>query len=154
MTTPSVCTHYLALKLSTDPCNTIPFTQTVNPLTSVGLSAEVTKLVGSTTSTSNDGCSSGGSYVFGSAIGKIALIRRGTCLFYTKALNAENAGAQIVVIYNNVAGNLSATITGTPSVTIPVVTISSSDGVQISNAIDAATTALPTLTVINATFNC
>ena len=40
----------------------------------------------------------------GSLTGKVALIRRGTCSFYDKAINAQNAGAAAVVLYNNVAG--------------------------------------------------
>ena len=38
--------------------------------------------------------------------GAIALIKRGECQFSQKALNAQNAGASAVVIYNNSYGNL------------------------------------------------
>ena len=38
--------------------------------------------------------------------GKAVLIRRGTCGFFVKATNAQNAGAAAVVLYNNVAGAL------------------------------------------------
>ena len=146
--------QYLAFRLSTDPCNLIIFTQTSNPLDAVGFSTSVTKLTTSFPNTTNDGCSAGGSYVGGNPTGKIALVRRGTCLFYTKGRNAQNAGAHIVVIYNNVAGNLTASINGTPPITVPVVSISASDGVRISNAVDASPTSLPTLTVLNVTYNC
>ncbi len=37
--------------------------------------------------------------------GNIALVRRGTCEFGAKALNAENAGASAVIVINNVDGN-------------------------------------------------
>ena len=39
--------------------------------------------------------------------GAIALIKRGECQFSQKALNAQNAGASAVVIYNNSYGNFS-----------------------------------------------
>lgn len=58
----------------------------------------------------------------GSLTGRVALIRRGTCAFHIKALNAQNAGAAAVVLYDNVAATpLSATVVGTPAITIPVV---------------------------------
>jgi subtilisin family serine protease len=40
----------------------------------------------------------------GTFAGKAALISRGTCEFGVKVLNAENAGATFVIIYNNAAG--------------------------------------------------
>jgi len=67
----------------------------------------------------------------GSLTGKVALIRRGTCTFYQKSLNAQNAGAGAVVLYNNVAGRFSASVAGTPAITVPVVTISDTEGVLI-----------------------
>lgn len=67
----------------------------------------------------------------GSLAGSIALIRRGTCGFHAKALNAMNAGAVGVVLYNNSAGRFSPTVAGTPSITIPVVAISDTEGVLI-----------------------
>lgn len=146
--------QYLALRLSSDPCNLIRFSQTANPLNTVGFSKNVTKLTTSFPNNTADGCSSGGTYIGGSAAGRIALVRRGTCFFYNKTKNAENAGAIAVVIYNNVAGNFSALFNSTPPVLIPVVTIDASDGVRISNAIDASPTSLPTLTLVNVTFNC
>jgi len=69
----------------------------------------------------------------GGLTGKIALISRGTFSFYSKAFNAEAAGAIAVVIYNNAAGRINATVAGTPAITIPVVTITQADGVLINN---------------------
>src|SRR6185436_1469410 len=40
----------------------------------------------------------------GAFTGKAALIKRGTCEFGVKVLNAENAGASFVVVYNSAAG--------------------------------------------------
>jgi hypothetical protein len=81
-----------------------------------------------TPATTNDACAA---LPAGSLVGKVALIRRGTCLFYSKAVNAQNAGAIAVVIYNNEPGLDPITLLGTPPVTIPVVFISADDGVLI-----------------------
>lgn len=64
----------------------------------------------------------------GSLTGQVALIRRGTCGFFVKATNAQNAGAAGVVLYNNAAGFLTPTVAGTPPITIPVVMATKADG--------------------------
>lgn len=72
----------------------------------------------------------------GSLTGKIAVIRRNTCSFAQKALNAQDAGAIAVIIVNREdATNISMTggDPATPpvlglSVTIPVVMVKKSDG--------------------------
>jgi minor extracellular serine protease Vpr len=69
----------------------------------------------------------------GSLTGTVALVRRGGCTFYQKSFNAQSAGAIGVVIYNNVAGRLSATVAGEPPITVPVVTISDTEGVLIDS---------------------
>ena len=67
-------------------------------------------------------------------LGKIAVIYRNTCQFGTKALNAENAGAIAVIILNRdpevigMAGGDDGA-----SVTIPVVMLSSVDGLILTN---------------------
>ncbi len=73
----------------------------------------------------------------GSLDGKVALIRRGGCTFHIKSLNAQNAGAIAVVLYNNVAGRFSPTVAGTPAITIPVVAISDTEGVLIDSRLAA-----------------
>jgi subtilisin family serine protease len=69
--------------------------------------------------------------------GHAVLIRRGTCAFHIKALNAQIAGAAAVVLYNNSAGRFSPTVAGTPAITIPVVAISDAEGVLINNRLAA-----------------
>jgi minor extracellular serine protease Vpr len=64
----------------------------------------------------------------GSLAGHVALIRRGTCGFHVKALNAQNAGATGVVLYNNAPGGFTPTVAGTPAITIPVVAVSDAQG--------------------------
>ncbi|KAI9598607.1 peptidase S8/S53 domain-containing protein [Syncephalis fuscata] len=59
--------------------------------------------------------------------GKIALIKRGSCSFPQKALNAQKAGASAVIIYNNVFGIL-APGGEDPEIKIPFVGIEQSTG--------------------------
>jgi len=75
-----------------------------------------------------------------SMAGKYALISRGTCTFHAKALNAQNAGAAGVILYNNVPGPVAANVAGSPAITIPVVGISLSDGTTLVNRIKAGET--------------
>ena len=82
-----------------------------------------------TTASVDDGCDA----IAADLTGHVALIRRGTCPFYTKALNAQNAGAAGVVLYNNVPGRISPTVAGTPAITIPVVAISDVEGALIDS---------------------
>jgi minor extracellular serine protease Vpr len=80
--------------------------------------------------TPNDACNP---LAANSLAGQVALIRRGTCGFHLKSLNAQNAGAIGVVLYNNVAGRFNPTVAGVPAITIPVVAISDAEGVLINN---------------------
>ncbi len=74
----------------------------------------------------------------------IALIQRGTCFFSEKAVNAEAAGAEAVIIFNQgnsptrmglIVANASALPDGSPSnLTIPVVGASFPQGVDLAQA--------------------
>lgn len=73
--------------------------------------------------------------------GKAVLIQRGaavtpgvTCdaTFYAKALRAQQAGAAAVVLYNNVPGLFSPTVSGAEPITIPVVAVSAADGAALT----------------------
>ncbi|GAA5528582.1 S8 family serine peptidase [Herpetosiphon gulosus] len=80
------------------------------------------------------GCSPFGPTSF---TGKIALIQRGTCEFGVKALNAQNAGASFVIIYNNAANgntliNMGAGAVGA-QVTIPAIMIGFTQGSGLVN---------------------
>ena len=69
-----------------------------------------------------------------SLVGKIALIKRGTCSFHIKAANAQDAGAAGVIIYNNAAGGIqSITVVGPVAINIPAVSISQADGVTLDS---------------------
>jgi len=92
-----------------------------------------------TTATADDACAA---LPAGSLAGRAVLIRRGTCSFYIKAGNAQNAGAAAVILYNNAAGALSPTVAGTPAITIPVVAITAVQGAALDALIASAPTAL------------
>jgi len=96
-----------------------------------------------TTTTADDGCAP---LLAGSLEGKAALIRRGTCTFRTKAVNAVNAGAAAVVIYNNAPGRFAGTVAGTDPPgdvsTTPVVSISNTEGALLDGRISAGMTTL------------
>jgi subtilisin family serine protease len=87
-----------------------------------------------TTTTPDDACATLPS---GSLSGQAALIRRGTCSFYIKAFNAQNAGAAAVVLYNNAPGTINPTVAGAPPVTIPVVSITATDGAALDANVQA-----------------
>ncbi len=73
--------------------------------------------------------------------GSIALIKRGTCQFGLKALNAQNAGAVAVIIYNNNnSGQPFDMASGDDSddVTIPVFSMSGADGNNLIDLIENA----------------
>lgn len=88
--------------------------------------------------------------------GSIALIKRGACQFGLKALNAENAGAVAVIIYNN---NNSGQPLGlgagddSDDVTIPVFSISGADGNDIVDFIESAGNFYATLNSDNLTIS-
>lgn len=63
--------------------------------------------------------------------GKIALISRGTYTFSDKIINAENAGAAGVVIFNNAGDSLVSMVSGG---TIPAVFIGQTDGEALRDA--------------------
>lgn len=69
--------------------------------------------------------------------GKVALVSRGNCPFTQKAMNAQNAGAIGVILYNNVAGAIAPGGTD-PSVTIPAAGITLADGQALIAAVAAA----------------
>ncbi|MDQ1083897.1 MULTISPECIES: M28 family peptidase [Microbacterium] len=83
--------------------------------------------------------------------GAIALVQRGTCTFRQKAVNAEAAGAEGVIIFNQ--GNtpereplFAGTLLGTPDdapLTVPVVTVSFADGAALAAGTVASLTIEP-----------
>lgn len=83
---------------------------------------------------SREGCNT----LINDLTGKIAVVYRNTCEFGTKAFNAQSAGAVAVIVVNRD----DETIAMGPgadgaSVTIPVIMISSSTGLLISNILNA-----------------
>jgi len=92
-----------------------------------------------TTTTLDDACAA---LPAGSQTGRAVLIRRGTCGFFQKALNAQNAGAAAVVLYNNVDGFVNPTVAGTPAITIPVVIVTQGKGAIIDARLGTGTVTL------------
>jgi aminopeptidase Y len=64
--------------------------------------------------------------------GNIALVSRGACTFAIKATNAYNAGAVGVVIYNNIAGELSGTLGNAFTLNLPVTAVTQAVGQQLA----------------------
>ncbi|QDO87986.1 S8 family serine peptidase [Ornithinimicrobium ciconiae] len=66
--------------------------------------------------------------------------------FYNKALQGQEAGAEAVIIYNNVAGLINPTVEpptpADPPITIPVIFIQQADGVLIDGRVVAGETTL------------
>ena len=79
-------------------------------------------------------------YAPGSLNGKVALIDRGTCAFILKVKNAQDAGAIGVIIVNNNAGGLVNMGGADPTITIPSIFVSQSDGSILKNMIAQGTT--------------
>jgi hypothetical protein len=69
----------------------------------------------------------------GSLTGKIALISRGTCTFSEKIRNAQDAGASVVLVVNNVGGDpIAMGLGGIPNEpTVPAYMLSLADGLQV-----------------------
>ncbi|GGN34892.1 S8 family serine peptidase [Deinococcus daejeonensis] len=111
---------------------------TGSPRATIPTTLPITKKPGSSTTTTNDGCTVSGGFAAGSLTGKAVLIRRGTCSFNEKAANAQAAGAAAVILYNNTVGMVNATVATGTTITIPVVGISDVDGAAINALIDGA----------------
>lgn len=93
-----------------------------------------------------EGCSA---FPPGSFNGEAALIIRGTCDFVTKVTNARNAGADFVVIYNNVPGGPIVMGALEPT-TISSVMVSLADGQDMIDALDGDTASLTVPTALQA----
>ena len=105
-------------------------------LTSTEITAQVV-YVNDGVGTAGDGCET----PFANAAqvsGKIALIDRGTCAFTTKTKDAQLNGAVAVVIANNTSGVVFMAGTD-PTITIPTVSISPSDGTALKTALASGT---------------
>ncbi len=79
--------------------------------------------------TGTDGCEA---FTNGAAVnGNIALIDRGSCSFTSKVVNAQAVGATAVLIANNVATGLPPMGGSDPTITIPSIGISQTEGASI-----------------------
>ncbi|VEF46378.1 aminopeptidase [Bacillus freudenreichii] len=79
--------------------------------------------------------------------GKIALIQRGDFSFAEKVLNAAEAGASAVIIYNNAPGGINGTL-GEPSDDyVPAAAISQADGQRLAAALAGGQTVSATVSI-------
>jgi Zn-dependent M28 family amino/carboxypeptidase len=69
--------------------------------------------------------------------GKVVLVKRGECAFSAKSTNGKAAGAAAVIVYNNVAGELSGTLGEPFGDFAPIVGISLEDGEAILAKVEA-----------------
>ena len=77
----------------------------------------------------------GGDPFLNDPAGKIAVVRRGACIFSSKILNVQAAGALAVVVANNAPEGPALPFTASdPAITIPVVFISTADGDAIEES--------------------
>lgn len=67
--------------------------------------------------------------------GKYALVSRGQIAFVDKGLNALNAGAAGIIVYNNAAGTIN--MASDPSITIPYMSALQTDGLAMKNELTA-----------------
>ena len=112
------------------------------PQTSDPISAQMVILTDGTTNTL--GCETANVDL----TGKIAIVRRGTCSFVSKVLNAQEAGALAVIVVNNTIDDI-INMGGNSDdwqVTIPSVMISETEGNAFFNVLNGGN-------VVNATLN-
>ena len=106
-----------------------PTTDWAGEITSIPLTADIVP-VDDGSAYGIEGCGE----ILNDLTGKIALVSRGTCEFSTKALNAQNAGAIAVIIYNNVGGIIGmAAGVDAAEVTIPAVFMGKYNGDEFYN---------------------
>lgn len=121
-------------------------TASYNPAGAFNLTQDIV-LVQDGVGTSTDGCTA---FTNAAAVaGKIALIDRGTCSFVIKTQNAQAAGAVAVIIANNVSGSTPPGMSGTPTVTItiPTVSVTQTDGNAIKTQLNLPATVNGTLSI-------
>ena len=122
-------------RVSPAPAGPIP-----TGLTNYSGSGDVTAAVSLTAdsgSIANQGCQA--TDFVGFPTGNIALISRGGCTFATKATNASLAGASGVVLYNNIAGPLNATLSADFTLDIPVLAVTQAIGQQLAALVPGLT---------------
>jgi Zn-dependent M28 family amino/carboxypeptidase len=98
---------------------------------------------GATASTSNSGCEVSDFTPASTTEPQVALIQRGTCDFRVKAENAQAAGYDAVIIFNEGQPDRSETLAGTlgadDASTIPVIGTSFAIGEELYNQVQAGT---------------
>jgi hypothetical protein len=105
------------------------------PLSEPGVTAEVMPVVDTAPNTGL-ACTALSPLNAAAVNGKIALIDRGTCSFVSKVQACQAAGAVGVIIVNNLLGSPPPDLSGSdPSITIPTVSVTQSDGALLKSAL-------------------
>ncbi|MDO5495631.1 MAG: S8 family serine peptidase [bacterium] len=78
--------------------------------------------------------------------GQALLVSRGVCSFHIKAMNAQAAGYDAVIVANNTGGVINMTVEGDPEITIPAVSILQADGAALLAEITASEAGSTTIT--------
>ncbi len=105
-----------------------------NPSTPQNVSAPI-ELVADSVAPATNGCES----FVGFTPGNIALVDRGSCIFVTKVLNAQAAGASALIMINSDDSTFTMSGSGA-GINIPSVMVSSSDGQAIKDELGAGVT--------------
>ncbi len=111
--------------------STVPYlatnTLTVGNNVFSGYQVEYAKLGTASGQLVNGGlCDAAGAYG-----GKVVVCERGVISFYDKVMNVQNSGGVAAIIYNNVAGDLNATLGDGNSSNIPAIGLTQEDGQYI-----------------------
>ena len=69
--------------------------------------------------------------------GKTCLIERGDSYFYVKALNCQNGGGVVALIYNNEPGTFSGYLGDDTGVEIPVIALSREGGLELKDRLES-----------------
>ncbi|SNS48662.1 PA domain-containing protein [Geodermatophilus saharensis] len=88
----------------------------------------------------------------GFAADTVALVQRGGCAFAIKAQNAQAAGADAVIVFNNTAGPLNGTL-GAPGITIPVIGVPTALGQELAAAGTTVDIAVDSTSKTSTTYN-
>ena len=97
---------------------------------------------------STSGCEPGDFPPASATVDQVALVQRGTCTFAVKVANAEAAGYDAVVVFNEGQAGRTALVTGTLTTpaNLPVVGLSFADGAALAAAAGAGTVSVDVTT--------
>lgn len=113
------------------------------PLPTIPITSDFVLVNDNTAPDINDGCET----IINASdiVGKVAIVKRGTCPFINKVQALQDAGAIAVIVINNTASSIFSMGGSSTTITIPSVMISQADGQLILNQIAIDSTVNGTL---------